>query len=86
VKGSQLPPRYPPLARRRAWEGTVVLRIHNDASGSVDSVDIDTSSGYGLLDREALRVAAQWRYQPGTRDGRAEAAVLLQPVEFRLRD
>jgi len=85
AKGSQVPPRYPPLARRRAWQGTVVLEIAISATGVVETVAVRTTSGYAILDREAMRVARQWRYEPGTRSGCATAATLLQPVEFRLR-
>ena len=85
VKGSQVPPRYPPLARRRAWQGTVVLELSISATGVVETVALQKSSGFALLDREAMRVARQWRYEPGTKNGRAAGARLLQPVEFRLR-
>ena len=79
------PPRYPSIARRRAWQGTTILELRIGAQGRVESVAVRKSSGYAVLDREALRVAREWRYQPGIRNGRPVAATLLQPVAFRLR-
>ena len=84
-KDGQAPPRYPAVAKRRAWQGTVLLELRINAEGVVDSVVLRESSGYDLLDREAMRAVRAWRYEPGTRDGRPIAATLLQPVEFRLR-
>jgi protein TonB len=85
VAGEQVPPRYPSIARRRAWQGTVVLELSVRADGTVAAVKLRESSGYDVLDQEAIRVAREWRYEPGTRDGKPVAEKLLQPVEFRLR-
>ncbi|MHC4953694.1 MAG: energy transducer TonB [Planctomycetota bacterium] len=85
IRGTQTPPRYPSFARRRAWQGTVLLELTIGAGGAVEAVVLKKSSGYALLDREAMRVARTWRYEPGTRNGRAAASTLVQPVEFRLR-
>ena len=79
------PPSYPPLARRRGQSGTVRLRISIDASGGVDAVKVEGSSGYPLLDRAALRAARRWRFSPAQEGGRPVSTEILQPVEFRLR-
>ncbi len=80
----QAPPRYPPLARRRGWEGTAIVRLRVASDGSVRAAQLHTSSGYETLDREALRAAKRWRFQPGSRNGVAVEQWHLQPVEFRL--
>ncbi len=45
---------YPPLARKMGWEGKVVIYIHLRSDGTLEDVKIEKSSGYELLDRNAL--------------------------------
>lgn len=75
-------PRYPSLARRRGEEGRVLLRLTVNATGQVEAVSVARSSGYELLDQEAQRTVARWRFQsPPT-----ERMVAQIPITFRLRD
>lgn len=45
---------YPPLARRMGWEGKVVLAIRIGEDGSLKEVKVLESSGYEILDRNAV--------------------------------
>jgi len=45
---------YPPLARKMGWEGKVIICIHLRSDGTLEDVKIERSSGYDLLDRDAL--------------------------------
>ena len=75
-------PRYPSLARRRGEEGRVLLRLTVNATGRVEAVSVVHSSGFELLDQEAQRTVARWRFQsPPT-----ERMVAQIPITFRLRD
>ena len=47
---------YPPVARRRGYEGTVVASFGVDSDGMPTDVVLVSSSGYNMLDREVLRV------------------------------
>ena len=79
------PPPYPSLARRRSWEGTVLLRVRVDAAGRPVEVVIERSSGHSLLDRSASEhVLARWRFQPAIVDGRAVTAWARVPIQFNL--
>ncbi|MDY0350605.1 MAG: energy transducer TonB [Desulfobulbaceae bacterium] len=80
------PPLYPELARKRGWEGTVVLAVRVTEEGLVQSVQVHGSSSYRLLDDAALRAVRQWRFQPGSVGGRAAAMQVQVPVHFVLRD
>lgn len=67
---------YPELARRRGWEGEVVLRLRIVPPGTIEHVQVARSSGYDVIDRAAMRAL-----------GRAElsgAAVLSQSFEMQL--
>jgi protein TonB len=46
--------RYPPQARERGWEGRVEVRLVIDASGSIKSAVVKSSSRYQILDDQAL--------------------------------
>ena len=79
-------PRYPPLALRRGWEGTTVVRIVVQPDGRVSRVEVDQSSGFELLDDAALEAIRSWRFQPGTRGGLVSESEILHRVRFRLVD
>ena len=77
--------RYPPLARRRGWEGTVRLGLRIEPDGRLTRVRVLASSGYGVLDRAAVRALARVGRVPeaaGWLGGRPFDMVL--PVEYRL--
>ncbi|MFO1153910.1 MAG: energy transducer TonB [Rhodospirillales bacterium] len=79
-------PDYPPAARRRGIEGTVVLRVEVSAEGRPLAVEIAKSSGSDSLDEAARAAIARWRFRPATRAGEAVAATASVPVRFRLLD
>lgn len=60
------PPRYPVFARQRNWSGAVAVALVLDAGGSVREAYIERSSGFDVLDHEALTAARQSRFRlPG---------------------
>ncbi len=79
------PPDYPALARRRAWQGVVLVRALVRADGRVATVALAKSSGHGLLDRSALAAVRGWRFVPGTRGGRPVATEVVVPIHFELK-
>lgn len=80
------PPKYPTLARRRGWEGTVLLSVWVSESGSVNNILILQSSGYPLLDKTALKAVARYRFVPGRKGDHPMAMRVQVPVDFRLKD
>lgn len=79
------PPPYPRMALQRRIQGTVMLRIHVDASGRPMEVSVENSSGSVLLDRAAAEfVKARWHFVPATRDGAPVEAWALVPIQFVL--
>lgn len=45
---------YPDFARRQGWEGRVDVRVRLDRDGRLDTVQLVHSSGYSILDQDAL--------------------------------
>lgn len=78
IVGTNQPPEYPALARRRRWEGTVVLGIDCDADGLVQLVTVVRSSGHQVLDEAAIAAVRQWHFAAGP--GHCE-----QPITFTLQ-
>ncbi len=77
---------YPWIARRRGWQGTVVLGFELLPDGRIEHIEVRKSSGHRILDLAARRAL--------TRVGRvrldawrpATAQPLELPVEYRLID
>ena len=78
-------PEYPPMARKRGWEGKVWLEIPVSAQGLSGEPVVLRSSGFELLDRAAITAALQWRFRPEQRAGRPVDTRVQVPVAFALR-
>ena len=83
--GSNPPPPYPATARRRGWEGKVLLRVEVSARGDVLHVAVEQSSGYETLDEAARQGAFRWRFRPAMRDGHPIPGEVRIPVHFKLK-
>ncbi|MCF8080788.1 MAG: energy transducer TonB [Desulfobacterales bacterium] len=79
------PPDYPRLARRRGYQGTVVLDVLVDKTGRVKEVKVEESSGHGSLDRAAKQAVKRWRFTPGRRGDDPMDMWVKVPVRFELR-
>jgi protein TonB len=79
------PPRYPIMARRRRYQGTVFLDVLVDARGRAEDLRVASSSGYDLLDRAALEAVREWRFEPGKLGGHPTAMRVKVPVRFVLK-
>lgn len=78
------PPAYPSDAKKRGEEGTVILIVEISDRGGVESVEIETSSGYTVLDRAALDAVRRWRFQPAKAGGIAVRSSVKVPIRFDL--
>lgn len=86
VHSGNAAPVYPDLARRRGWEGRVVLRVVVDATGVPSNVAIGSSSGHRMLDDAAVAAVGHWRFEPARMAGVPIVASVDVPVAFRLTD
>jgi len=76
---------YPRVAQMRGWQGTTRVELHIDANGNVISSIVSESSGFEVLDKQALemvRKASPLPLPPETLRGR-EFAIIV-PIAFRL--
>lgn len=78
------PPKYPRLARKRGYQGTVWVKATVGIDGRVQDVELLASSGFSSLDKSALKTVAEWQFYPYEIDGRLSIASVELPVEFTL--
>lgn len=79
------PPEYPEMARRRGYEGEVLLAVLVSVNGTVASVKVKDSSGHSILDRAAVRAVAAWEFEPARRMGSPVPLWVDIPVRFVLK-
>lgn len=79
-------PAYPLDALRQSEGGLVTLRVQVSAQGEPTKVEVSRRSGYRALDRAAVSTVRRWKFAPALREGKAVAAVVIVPVEFKPRD
>ena len=80
------PPVYPRIARRRGWEGEVWLIAEVNKNGFVQAVQLEQSSGHGLLDQVAFEAVSSWKLKPQYLDDRRIEYEIRIPIRFDLRE
>jgi protein TonB len=79
------PPAYPTIARKRGYEGTVLLDVFVKTDGRVGKLRIAASSNYITLDRSAMKAVQRWQFEPGRKADEVVAMWVRVPVAFRLQ-
>jgi protein TonB len=77
--------RYPRIAQMRGWEGEAAIELQLDGSGKILASKIKKSSGYEVLDKQALEMverATPFPPPPAVLSG--QSFTLLVPISFRL--
>lgn len=78
---------YPTLARRRGWEGEVLVGFRIDGNGTIENVRVAQGSGYPSLDMAAIRAVRRLGRVPNVARWLPEGEVTLQmPVVYKLTD
>ena len=79
-------PRYPLIARKRGYEGRVLLTVQVAGSGRVADIAIAKSSGYTLLDDAATDAVRRWRFRSASGGESPVDTIVEVPVTFRLEE
>jgi TonB family protein len=80
----KVPPVYPPLARQARIQGTVILKVHINKSGDVESMQL--FSGHPMLAPAAIDAVKQWKYKPYLLNGEPVNVETQVMVNFTLAD
>jgi TonB family protein len=83
---TEVKPQYTPEAMEARIQGTVRLEAVVLDTGEVGDVEVTESldTVYGL-DDEAVRAIRQWRFEPGTKDGKPVAVRIEVEMSFKLK-
>lgn len=77
-------PAYPEDARAAGQEGTVLVRLRVSATGLPEDIRVERSSSIVSLDVAAVAAVNLWRFEPGRKNGVAEAMTVSLPIRFSL--
>jgi len=78
-------PKYPEEARKAGLEGTVVLYAVVDPDGMIHNMRIVRSLD-PVLDENAMQAARQWKFKPGTKEGKPVPVAASIEITFRVLD
>ena len=76
---------YPEELWDAGAEGTTLLRLYVRADGSIDSAQVNRSSGFPGLDDAAVDGVSSLRFEPARQGDRPVGAWVRLPVQFRLQ-
>ncbi|MFL2661105.1 MAG: energy transducer TonB [Alphaproteobacteria bacterium] len=79
-------PKYPLIARKRGWEGRVVIQADIDKTGNVTYIKVLKSSGFKVLDNVSLSTLKEWRFTPAKSGKKFIKDSIHIPVNFVLED
>jgi TonB family protein len=79
----KLDPDYSEEGRKNKMQGSVVLRMIVGVDGKCHDISVQRSLGMGL-DEKAIEAVREWRFEPGTRDGKPVPVEVAVEVNFRL--
>ena len=82
----EVKPKYTPEAMQQKIQGSVWLECVVLETGDVGDIEVTRSldDEYGL-DQEAIKAAKQWKFKPGTKDGKPVAVVVTIELTFTLK-
>ena len=78
-------PEYPLIARRRGFQGTVVLEVMVKSNGRVGGLRVLKSSGYKVLDMAAGESVRDWIFRPAIKGNEKIEMWVRVPVRFKLK-
>ena len=78
---------YPRWARRQEWEGTALLRFDVQSTGRMEDVQLIRSSGFEILDTEAMAAIRRAQPFPAFPDYLNQKKIKVQvSIHFQLMD
>lgn len=77
-------PEYPGMSRRRGEQGRVTLKVVVNTNGEPESIQLDKSSGFELLDKAAVNAVKNWKFIPAKSNHQSVIGTVIVPVRFSL--
>ncbi len=79
-------PPYPLIARKRGWQGKIILNVLVNQNGYVEKINIERSSGFEILDKVSLNTIKKWQFIPAKYKDKNVTDKLNIPVKFVLSE
>ena len=77
---------YPEMARRRGWQGHVVINMDITSAGKIQNVTLKRSSGYRILDNAAIASVNKIGLIPLVKqNGYTGTQTIQLPIEYQLK-
>ncbi len=82
---SRVQPAYPPVARTKKVQGTVILSLLVTEKGDVSEVKVlREAGGSSGLNEAAVASARKWKFRPAVKEGKRVKVWVTYPVSFKL--
>ena len=79
-------PSYPLLARKKGWEGRVIIQANIDKKGNVKFIKVSESSGFKVLDDVSVETLKTWKFKPAMLGSKFVDDTVYIPVKFVLNN
>ena len=79
-------PSYPLLARKKGWEGRVIIQANIDKKGNVKFIKVSESSGFKVLDDVSVKTLKTWKFKPAMLGSKFVDDTVYIPVKFVLKN
>tara|TARA_B100000035_G_scaffold143287_1_gene121985 strand:- start:886 stop:1554 length:669 start_codon:yes stop_codon:yes gene_type:complete len=79
-------PEYPIIARKKGWQGRLLLAVHVDKNGNVLNIHVKETSGFEVLDKVSIKTVSDWKFLPARFGDSYVEDNLNIPVNFKLID
>ena len=77
-------PEYPMIARKKGWQGKLLLNVHVSKDGNVININVVKTSGFEILDKISVKTIRDWKFTPARIGGKNVEDSLNIPVSFKL--
>jgi TonB family protein len=86
VLTNKVDPAYPPVARGKKIEGTVILQLLVSEGGDVSDVRVlRAAGGTSGLNEAAMAAVRQWQFRPAVKAGKRVKVWITYPIVFKLQ-
>lgn len=83
---TRVEPAYPPIARSKKVEGTVILSVLVTESGGVSDVKVLREAGGSMgLNEAAVAAIKKWKFRPAVKAGKRVKVWVTYPVVFKVQ-
>ncbi len=79
-------PSYPLIARKKGWEGRVIIQAKIDREGNVSEIKVLESSGFKVLDNASLETLKKWKFTPAKIGNKFVDDTIKIPVKFLIKN